>query len=402
MKRNRFKGIANLLICMAVTGLLCFPKTEVRAYEAGDGVGLVAGVDSYGNFVTMASAVIYYDDDDVYVAVGTDIYDETVSEYILVDGAGQQDIEFVESNSDVYVYIFSPSGGSADSSFLPVASAYEGETETFVYLSYDGESIEYMYADVEITGVEQNGETYCYTFELQDDLDENGMLPGALVNEDGYLTAVVTENGDMWAVAYDSSEWNQTQSQTYIIIAVVAVAVIAFLLLRKKNGGAQAEESGSSDFPDLTNSYQAAPAPDIPNSYQAAPAPNLPNSYSAVTAATEPLNMGTPVAAAFGSSLRLVAAGGPLKGREYAPANGTLVFGREKTSNVCFPAETPGISRNHCRVYQNGSHMMLEDLGSTYGTVLKGYGKLKPNVPVEVIKGDSFYLGDQGNLFLVQ
>jgi pSer/pThr/pTyr-binding forkhead associated (FHA) protein len=45
---------------------------------------------------------------------------------------------------------------------------------------------------------------------------------------------------------------------------------------------------------------------------------------------------------------------------------------------------------------------MLEDLGSTYGTFLEGYGRLSANAPVEIKKGDSFYLGEKGNLFLVQ
>ena len=45
---------------------------------------------------------------------------------------------------------------------------------------------------------------------------------------------------------------------------------------------------------------------------------------------------------------------------------------------------------------------MLMDCNSTYGTYLKGYGKLQPQKPVALKNGDAFYLGSDQNGFTIK
>ncbi|WP_029319163.1 FHA domain-containing protein [Butyrivibrio sp. AE3004] len=83
------------------------------------------------------------------------------------------------------------------------------------------------------------------------------------------------------------------------------------------------------------------------------------------------------------------------------PVNGTVVIGRNQQScTIVYPDNTKGISRVHCKVDQTPQGCMVTDLGSSYGTFVNGR-KLMPNVPTPVREGDTFYLGNQSNLFSI-
>jgi hypothetical protein len=385
---------------------------------------MVAGWDASDELVTMAPAVLLYDQTGShYVITEGAAYDDSVTEYLLASpSGGNWTVEPVGVNSDLGIIFFSITDGSIDESFLKVASAYEWEAETLTYWIYDGNDIDIDHTAVQITGAASEDGIDYYFVDLLEDLNEDiWTFPGVLVNDDGCATAVVLSTGEVWAVSLDadnfsaesglaedddvwdseeqsdSSETEETEVQqddgdlqdgtdtddtddtdsdnedkngvigkaekssgnaVYIIIGVAAVIVVAVIVavLKRKKGGTPADETAASYVSDI------------------------------------------PVA----NSIRIVANGGVMSGREVTLNNGAVEFGRDKICAVCFPAETPGISRNHCKVYQDGARVMLEDLGSTYGTFLEGYGRLSANAPVEIKKGDSFYLGEKGNLFLVQ
>ena len=83
------------------------------------------------------------------------------------------------------------------------------------------------------------------------------------------------------------------------------------------------------------------------------------------------------------------------------PVNGSVVFGRNPQScTVVFPDKTKGISRLHCKVDAGSNGCIITDLGSTYGTFVNGR-KLPANVPTPINNGDSFYVGDQSNMFAI-
>ncbi len=84
------------------------------------------------------------------------------------------------------------------------------------------------------------------------------------------------------------------------------------------------------------------------------------------------------------------------------PVAGSVVFGRNpQTCTVVFPDEQKGISRMHCRIDQtSATSFTIMDLGSSYGTFLNGQ-RLQANVPMCLKDGDTFWLGDNSNMFSV-
>jgi hypothetical protein len=71
--------------------------------------------------------------------------------------------------------------------------------------------------------------------------------------------------------------------------------------------------------------------------------------------------------------------------------------------NLVYDTSVPGISALHCSVsYDQASRRFkLEDHGSTYGTFLGNGQKLAPNVATYLTAGDTFYLADRANSFVV-
>ncbi len=76
-------------------------------------------------------------------------------------------------------------------------------------------------------------------------------------------------------------------------------------------------------------------------------------------------------------------------------ADGPLVIGRSKDScQICFPADTAGVSREHCRVFLGQEGWMLQDLGSTYGTYVDGR-RLGAQECAPIHPGSEIYLGSK-------
>ncbi len=108
-------------------------------------------------------------------------------------------------------------------------------------------------------------------------------------------------------------------------LAAVAVIVIGIILLKKKKN----------------NNTAKAPANDNNN---------------AVTAAQK--------------GLIVTCERGPLKGRSISGCKSVRVGRNSVTCNLAFPDDTPGVSKEHCEIYSTPSGIVVNDLGSTYGTYL--------------------------------
>lgn len=84
-----------------------------------------------------------------------------------------------------------------------------------------------------------------------------------------------------------------------------------------------------------------------------------------------------------------------LEGKCWKGSREPLVIGRTQGScGLCFPADTPGISREHCRVYLGPEGWMVQDLGSTYGTYVDGR-KLAPQESAPIRPGSNLFLGSR-------
>ena len=95
---------------------------------------------------------------------------------------------------------------------------------------------------------------------------------------------------------------------------------------------------------------------------------------------------------------------GKYAGQKFDLLKGKVVIGRDPaTCNIVFDKNTPGISGRHCQVVYdpNEDCFLITDLGSSYGTFLGNSKKLTANVAEKLYAGDTFYLCDNANRFVV-
>lgn len=95
---------------------------------------------------------------------------------------------------------------------------------------------------------------------------------------------------------------------------------------------------------------------------------------------------------------------GKYSGQSFDLLKGKVVIGRDPaTCNIVFDKNTPGISGRHCQVVYdpNEDCFIITDLGSSYGTFLGNGKKLTANVAEKLSAGDTFYLCDNANRFVV-
>lgn len=92
---------------------------------------------------------------------------------------------------------------------------------------------------------------------------------------------------------------------------------------------------------------------------------------------------------------------GPLKGQIFPLREGTVTIGRNPDSNICFPNETKGISRAHCIVSYKKGALTIQDQGSNSGTFILKKGQVPSDKPMSIHAGQSFYLGQQQNMFTI-
>ena len=85
---------------------------------------------------------------------------------------------------------------------------------------------------------------------------------------------------------------------------------------------------------------------------------------------------------------------GAIAGKRVISSN-AIYIGRDPSKcGLVFPANTPGISKVHCVVRRESFGIVIEDLGSTYGTFLENGMKLEPNSPLAAGNRCEFYLGN--------
>lgn len=95
---------------------------------------------------------------------------------------------------------------------------------------------------------------------------------------------------------------------------------------------------------------------------------------------------------------------GKYAGQSFDLAGGKVVLGRDPAiCNIVFEKNTPGVSGRHCQVAYdpNEECFLITDLGSSYGTYLGNGKKLTANVTEKIFPGDTFYLCDNANRFVV-
>jgi predicted component of type VI protein secretion system len=94
-----------------------------------------------------------------------------------------------------------------------------------------------------------------------------------------------------------------------------------------------------------------------------------------------------------GSTFQLVVEQGPRPGQVFELPRSTVSIGRDPGNQVVI--NDPQISRQHARMTPQGGLMVLEDLGSTNGTMVNG---LRITGPHTLAHGDQIGLGDNVTL----
>lgn len=97
----------------------------------------------------------------------------------------------------------------------------------------------------------------------------------------------------------------------------------------------------------------------------------------------------------------LVGMTGALSGQTF-PVVGDVIIGRSGACHVKFDQNTPGVSSEHCQVSVKGGKLYLMDKGSSYGTLDKRGNKIPAHQPIELMKGDAFFLATKDNGFMVK
>lgn len=92
---------------------------------------------------------------------------------------------------------------------------------------------------------------------------------------------------------------------------------------------------------------------------------------------------------------------GRMSGKVCKIDKGIIIGRNSKSCSIIYPDDEGGISRNHCKIEKNGSKVVISDMGSSYGTFVNGE-KLTPFTERELYSGDSFYLGNPENTYLVR
>ena len=158
-----------------------------------------------------------------------------------------------------------------------------------------------------------------------------------------------------------------------VVAAVAVIAVVAVVLMRKPR-----------------------PAAATPGQYGQPVQPQTPGQYGQPQAAHA---QAVPVVAGD-TGLRIQGVAGQFAGRRFAIA-GQMRIGRDPARNdLVYPAESQGVSGVHCVLIVNGGRLLMQDLGSTYGTYVGG-NRLVANAPVELQVGDRFSLGSDREIFIV-
>lgn len=101
------------------------------------------------------------------------------------------------------------------------------------------------------------------------------------------------------------------------------------------------------------------------------------------------------------TGFRLQGVSGVHAGKRYA-ISGPVRLGRDQSRcDIVYPADTQGVSGNHCMVAVKDGQVYIMDLGSTYGTFLTGGRRLAANETVAVPVGEVISLGSERESFRI-
>lgn len=434
-KRGVWKGILTVcMIALLTAGAALSPQEKVRAMEApsADCINILALYDQNGEMIGTTPAIGMQGSP--YVVISAYIGNVSFSYAQFVTGSGKYDLEYTGGNEAMGLSLWSVAGDAkGDSGFLIQAYAYEGENVAAVYYGRADGEVTALYWEMTLTGWKEN-QLIADNYPSGDGI----MYPASIVDQNGQLVGVLLAEGFAWdpfgseEIFYGSGgsgggggsdnpggsggsgggggSDNPGGSGGSGGSRDTAPALRGiFSSDNEDDDEEEKEEEGSGLLvPILIGSLVVVAAAAVVVVVVVGRKNKQP---AAVPAGASP-DFGTPVQGVYpqgGASpqggtgqLWLVARGGRMDGRVYPVDNQGITIGRDASSTICYPADTPGVSRVHARLYQEGARLMLMDCSSSAGTFLNRIGRLEPMRPVEVYAGDVFYVGEASNSFEIK
>lgn len=344
-------------------------------------VGIFKSFDSSGKelYSGPAVAVDFGEITEIYTMHG---YDDSQESQKFITAFGEYDIEYDEY--DDYYYIDSEETDSSDYAFMPDAK-YRGRDGEYT-IGYFDESYKYHTDYITTDGYEYvpYDEDDEYSDEILNiylaDTPDGIKYPAALVDDDGNCLGIIEEKENAYSY-WDAGEfpliWLCAGGGALIILIIIIVLV---LLLNKKKGDVYVPSASSN----VNGHFMDRPE----KTYQ------IKNSMQNPMDETSPI---TPHKDNNENSIKIVCNGGGFYNKIFTFSGNDVTIGRAQNSTIKYPNDTKGVSRSHCKIMMHNGQLMLMDLGSSYGTFVKGKGKLTANVPVTITSGETFYIGGKEN-----
>lgn len=379
--KARYRNLFSMLLVAILAVQLAIPVFAAKPKLSGVGLLMIATGQDLQNRL----AVSVREEDGTYIYSGYHPIQQQNAAYITLTDAGMANSAYSLVEDEDYdtsdgVYRFkqgeaSSRGAQAD---IPVNMASVKKGDVVYFVSYDENAGFFETEKSVVSSIKKEALT------TKDDLEDN-IAQGdfaVIFNDDGELVGFC-KSGDAWVLMPPEGFQLETWMIAAGVGAVVLIAVIAVVLVmnsnkKKKTSSQQFRVAGGNSMEWQDEATQL----DDPGYSMDSGFP-MDNSLNA------------------GGSLVLICRGGYQNGRRYPiPKNG-ITIGRAQDNRIVYPAQTPGVSRHHVRVFWNEGQMVLLDLGSSNGTYLNNQGKIPVMHPVPLKVGDVFYLGEKKNAFEV-
>ena len=351
------------LLCLVLLAGLCREALPIRAEAAGAKSPVGCGSTTNGRQLTGAAIGIPINRDGTYcVFTASQFYEGQGSTYFIdLDNDLRNLCPLTYYGAFANMAVFTADESNAGDIFYSVGKPSAGKSCTLV--GYSGNGLVRRTVTISEVGKKAND---VYPVTVKENISDVMEL-AAVVDENGNLVAIATASG-VYALKAPSSG----NTVLYIGIGVAVVLVLLFLL-KKRNSTPSQNTTNSTSGQSVQGN--ASGVPDHLADSNAARPPRPPKQE--------------------GVRLTLDLVSGPMAGQSYPISEIPLLVGRANEANIRYPADTKGVSRNHCRVFWKNGVLYIMDLGSTSGTFLRGKGKLQPSAPVPLKAQDTIYLGSK-------
>lgn len=373
MKTNRrhfLSAVLLLVLCMAMALPVCAAKPK----KSSSGILCIT---TSGEDLQYHMAVCVEEEDGNYVYCGSHPIQQQVGLYVSVTNSSETNNFYKLEEDTTYdavkgVYRFElgekAKNGSEADLFPKMAAVSKDETVYFVHLDMD-ESEVFVTEKTTVASIKQGVLT------TKDGLEKE--------SENGDFSVIFNDSGDVvgfcksGVASVPGSKDTGISPLGILVISVVVLAGIgagAGVMLAKKR-----KEPVPADNSLDTNTQQwEGQATTLEDATQ-------------LDSDDFPASPGyTPI---------LICHGGYLNGRVYPIGPDGITIGREPDNSIRYPAQTPGISRHHVRIFWQNGQLTLLDLGSSNGTYLNQTGRIASMRPVPLKVGDFFYLAEKLNAF---